>query len=86
MPLNAFDINKFPVPLDQYKPVPLSLGTRTLTAEQKDGLSKNIKLLRDAIVFFTASGAARGGTCPPSGSPCTPSLCVYSMLPWNIHH
>nr|BAW33012.1 transketolase [Moniliella megachiliensis] len=58
--LKDFDISKFPIPLDQYKPVPLSLKDTKLTAEQKQGLAHNIKLLRDAIVFFTASGAARG--------------------------
>jgi hypothetical protein len=31
-----------------------------LTQEQKDTLAANIQLLRDAIVFFTATGAARG--------------------------
>lgn len=64
MPLQAFDINKFPVPLDQIKPVGLSLADKKLTPEHKKGLAHNIKLLRDAIVFFTASGAARGGTSP----------------------
>ena len=59
--LKDFDSKKFPVPLDQYKPVPLSLKDTKLSAEQKQGLQKNIDILRDAIVFFTASGAARGG-------------------------
>jgi hypothetical protein len=31
-----------------------------LTSEQKSDLQANIQLLRDAIVLFTASGAARG--------------------------
>nr|BAW33011.1 transketolase [Moniliella megachiliensis] len=60
MPLKSFDINKFPVPLDHFKPVPLSLKETKLTEEHKKNLQANIKLLRDAIVFFTASGAARG--------------------------
>ena len=59
--LKDFDLKQFPVPLDKYKPVPLSLKDNKLTAEQKKGLQANIDLLRDAIVFFTASGAARGG-------------------------
>lgn len=62
MPLKSFDINKFPIPLDQFKPVPLSLKETKLTPEHKKNLQANINLLRDAIVFFTASGAARGGT------------------------
>lgn len=31
-----------------------------LTAEQKSDLQANIQLLRDALVLFTATGAARG--------------------------
>ncbi|KDN45616.1 Thiamin diphosphate-binding protein [Tilletiaria anomala UBC 951] len=58
--LKDYDFKKFPVPLDKYKPVPLSLQDKSLSAEQKESLQNNINLLRDAIVFFTASGAARG--------------------------
>ncbi len=58
--LKNFDLSKFPVPLDKYKPVQLSLKDKKLSAEQKAGLQNNIDILRDAIVFFTASGAARG--------------------------
>lgn len=32
----------------------------TLTDEEKSALLANIQLLRDAIVLFTATGAARG--------------------------
>jgi hypothetical protein len=60
--LRDFDIKKFGgIPLDQYKPVPgLTLESKSLNAEQKKQLLFNINLFRDAIVFFTATGAARG--------------------------
>lgn len=62
MGLRDFDIKKFGgIPLDKYKPVPgLTLSSKGLTPEQKSQLQFNINLLRDSIVFFTASGAARG--------------------------
>lgn len=81
MPLQAFDIAKFPVPLDQYTPVPLSLSNKQLTLEQKAALQKNIQILRDAIIFFTASGAARGGACPPLPSPCLSCSCLSRSVP-----
>ena len=31
-----------------------------LTAEQKDALKNNVQIMRDAVVLFTATGAARG--------------------------
>lgn len=59
--LKDFDSKRFPIALDTYKTVPLSLKDTKLTEAQKKGLQANIDLLRDAIVFFTATGAARGG-------------------------
>ncbi|HEY9697208.1 MAG TPA: transketolase C-terminal domain-containing protein [Trichocoleus sp.] len=50
----------FPIDLSAYKPVTLDPKNPTLTAEQRDALKANIQLCRDAIVFFTATGAARG--------------------------
>jgi transketolase N-terminal domain/subunit len=60
--LRDFDLKKFGgIPLDQYKPVPgLTLESKSLNAEQKKQLLFNINLFRDSIVFFTATGAARG--------------------------
>lgn len=60
--LRDFDLKAFGgIPLDTYKPVPgLKLSSTSLTAEQKKQLQYNINLMRDSIVFFTASGAARG--------------------------
>lgn len=51
---------RFPIDLSAYKPVTLDPSNPTLTAEQRDALKANIQLCRDAIVFFTATGAARG--------------------------
>jgi transketolase len=50
----------FPIDLDAYKPIALDPTNPTLTSEQRSALKANIQLCRDAIVFFTATGAARG--------------------------
>ena len=51
---------RFPIDLDAYKPIALDPSNPTLTDEQRATLKANIQLCRDAIVFFTATGAARG--------------------------
>jgi transketolase len=51
---------QFPIALSAYKPLALNPADNTLTAEQRETLKANIQLCRDAIVFFTATGAARG--------------------------
>ena len=50
----------FPIDLGAYKAIALDPSVPTLTDEQRDALTFNIQLCRDAIVFFTATGAARG--------------------------
>ncbi|MEL7037249.1 MAG: transketolase C-terminal domain-containing protein [Cyanobacteria bacterium J06592_8] len=50
----------FPIDLGAYKPLTLDPSNSTLTDEQRETLKANIQLCRDAIVFFTATGAARG--------------------------
>jgi len=50
----------FPIDLSTYQRITLDASIPTLTAEQKAVLQANIQLCRDAIVFFTATGAARG--------------------------
>ena len=50
----------FPIDLTTYKRISLDASKPALTAEQKADLIANIQLCRDAIVFFTATGAARG--------------------------
>ncbi|MEH2053111.1 transketolase C-terminal domain-containing protein [Nostoc sp.] len=51
---------QFPIDLSAYKPLVLNPANTTLTVEQRESLKTNIQLCRDAIVFFTATGAARG--------------------------
>ena len=50
----------FPIDLSAYKQITLDPAQSTLTDEQRESLKSNIQLCRDAIVFFTATGAARG--------------------------
>ncbi|NEQ44902.1 MAG: transketolase [Leptolyngbya sp. SIOISBB] len=50
----------FPIDLSAYKRITLDPAVTTLTDEQRAALKFNIELCRDAIVFFTATGAARG--------------------------
>ncbi|PSB32802.1 transketolase C-terminal domain-containing protein [Stenomitos frigidus] len=51
---------RFPIDLGAYKRLTLDPANKTLTAEQRADLKANIQLCRDAIIFFTATGAARG--------------------------
>lgn len=53
-------MSTFPINLKAYKPLTLDASNPKLTPEQRDALKANIQLCRDAIVFFTATGAARG--------------------------
>ena len=50
----------FPIDLSAYKRITLDPSTNKLTDEQREALKANIQLCRDAIVFFTATGGARG--------------------------
>lgn len=50
----------FPIDLAAYKPLALDPSNPNLTDEQRQTLKANIQLCRDAIVFFTATGAAKG--------------------------
>ncbi len=50
----------FPLDLSTYQPLALDPVQPALTQQQKEALKSNIQLCRDAIVFFTATGAARG--------------------------
>lgn len=50
----------FPIDLSAYQPIQLDPSQPTLTDEQRAALKANIQLCRDAIVFFTATGAASG--------------------------
>ncbi|MFZ4666019.1 MAG: transketolase C-terminal domain-containing protein [Prochlorotrichaceae cyanobacterium] len=56
----TIQLGSFPIDLTAYKSISLDPSQPSLTAEQRDALKFNIQLCRDAIVFFTATGAARG--------------------------
>ena len=53
-------LSEFPIKLDKYIPLNLDPKKTTLSEEDKKALQANIQLCRDAIVFFTATGAAKG--------------------------
>lgn len=50
----------FPIDLGAYHKIALDPANPTLTDEQRQALKANIQLCRDAIVLFTATGAAKG--------------------------
>ncbi|NJK38430.1 MAG: transketolase [Oscillatoriales cyanobacterium RM2_1_1] len=50
----------FPIDLSAYQKVTLDPANPQLTDDQRAALKANIQLCRDAIVFFTVTGAARG--------------------------
>ncbi len=56
----AINTDNFPIDLASYRSVKLDPSNPVLSAQQKEDLQFNIQLCRDAIVFFTATGAARG--------------------------
>ncbi|KAJ5218439.1 uncharacterized protein N7498_000538 [Penicillium cinerascens] len=69
--------HKFPVDLKQFKQLKLDSKNTTLTAEQKKDLLHNINIFRDAIIAFTATGAARGVSGHTGGPFDTaPEVCV----------
>ena len=49
----------FPIDLSTYQTLRFSVTQDTLDAEQKAALQKNISILRDSIVFFTALANTR---------------------------
>ncbi|WP_017296628.1 transketolase C-terminal domain-containing protein [Nodosilinea nodulosa] len=53
-------MTSFPIDLGAYQRISLDASNPTLTDEQRSALKANVQLCRDAIVFFTATGAARG--------------------------
>lgn len=53
-------MSKFPIDLGTYQSISLDASVPILTAGQKSALQANIQLCRDAIIFFTSTGAARG--------------------------
>ncbi|KAJ5677538.1 uncharacterized protein N7477_003171 [Penicillium maclennaniae] len=72
---------QFPVDLKQFKQLKLDPKNATLTAEQKKDLLHNINIFRDAIIAFTATGAARGVSGHTGGPFDTaPEVCVLLAM------
>ncbi|KGO47326.1 Transketolase, N-terminal [Penicillium expansum] len=69
--------HKFPVDLKQFKQLKLDPKTPQLSAQQKSDLQHNINIFRDAIIAFTATGAARG-VAGHTGGPfdTAPEVCI----------
>ncbi len=51
---------KFPIDLDAFKPLTFSPSQSEISAEQVAQLQKNIEVVRDSIVFFTAYANTKG--------------------------
>lgn len=51
---------KFPIDLNNYKQLQLSTDQESLTDEQREILTNNIKTVRDSLVFFTALANCKG--------------------------
>ncbi|KAJ5591604.1 uncharacterized protein N7459_001973 [Penicillium hispanicum] len=69
--------HKFPVDLKQFKPLKLDPKTATLSIDQKKDLLNNINIFRDALIAFTATGAARGVSGHTGGPFDTaPEVCI----------
>jgi transketolase len=50
----------FPIDLTRFEPLVLDPAAPRLTGEQRDTLARNVRLCRDAIIFYTAVAAAKG--------------------------
>ncbi|KAI0926236.1 hypothetical protein AcW1_008453 [Taiwanofungus camphoratus] len=73
--------SKFPIDLKALKKVTLDPSKPQLTDEQKAALLHNIQLMRDAIVLFTATGAARGVSGHTGGAYDTvPEVCLLLSI------
>ncbi|EAU85159.2 transketolase [Coprinopsis cinerea okayama7 len=74
-------VEKFPIDLNQFKKIKLDPAQSELTEEQRSALKANTQLLRDAIVYFTATGAARGVSGHTGGAYDTvPEVCILLAL------
>ena len=51
---------KFPIDLTAYQPLKIDLSQTELTGDQRTTLIKNIEIVRDSIVFFTALANVKG--------------------------
>ncbi|HBT97702.1 MAG TPA: transketolase [Desulfobulbaceae bacterium] len=51
---------RFPIDLGGYQPLAFSLAEETLSGAKRQTLAKNLALVRDSIIFFTALANAKG--------------------------
>jgi transketolase C-terminal domain/subunit/transketolase N-terminal domain/subunit len=51
---------KFPIDLSSYKPMKFSVDQTGLENDQRQALRKNIQLVRDSLIFFTAFANCKG--------------------------
>ncbi|KAI0322555.1 thiamine diphosphate-binding protein [Amylostereum chailletii] len=73
--------NAFPIDLNRYKKLKLDVSKPQLSDVERTTLKSNIQLLRDAIVLFTATGAARGVSGHTGGAYDTvPEVCIILSL------
>ncbi|KAF8896655.1 transketolase [Infundibulicybe gibba] len=71
----------FPIDLKKFKKLSLDPSKPKLSDAEKADLLANIQLLRDAIVLFTATGAARGVSGHTGGAYDTvPEVCILLAL------
>ena len=63
----------FPIDVSGYKPLKLDPANATLSPDQLEQLKKNIQIVRDSIVFFTAVAGVKGLAGHTGGA--------YSMVP-----
>ncbi|TFK73252.1 transketolase [Pluteus cervinus] len=71
----------FPIDLSKFKKLSLDPSKPQLSDQEKADLLHNIQLLRDAIVLFTATGAARGVSGHTGGAFDTvPEVCILLAL------
>ena len=68
---------KLPVDLSKFKKLSFDPQTSKLSSQQRQDLQNNIDIFRDAIVAFTATGAARG-VAGHTGGPfdTAPEVCI----------
>ncbi len=75
------DSQAFPIDLTAYQPIALDPANSKLTGGQREALKANVQLCRDAMVFFTATGAARGVGGHTGGPYDTvPEVCILDAL------
>lgn len=69
--------HKFPVDLSKFNEIKLDSRNPQLSSDEKQKLQRNIDIFRDAIVAFTATGAARG-VAGHTGGPfdTAPEVCI----------